>query len=633
MSICIKHNLLDDLRINDIINESNILKRYLEEGYHHFDNFTDLLKDINFMLYKHVINTRITKSTNFNYELIHELLSLNQTAKIRLRTVGSLSNTYLSLKLVLDGLFESLRGKDILEELKELISEHNALSLLEFDSLLTDYELILLDKFISKQNLHEQLNHLDIIKKISELINGISDDSLLDKLITRSLQKLTNEDSLENLIEEMNHQLDEDQTQKTDDGHFEDAKLHQEIEKRFSPYLNKQYLTLGNHFKKGEFQSDIADNSPEDRIHYSNTPINKSDPLLRTEAYELTTQTDQDGDHHTPIDLHHKNTLYEQTYKKKISQLFEEMKLSQIIHKAISETDKFNETTKTLGIKKHSMDLLSFDEIIEIHRRYKKPKFIRFINKVEKNRTYAKKINKKKKKKHAIPIDKVTSSHNIDLLIDEEYIALSLDSEAFENDFYDRYLNDGLLTIDLINQLDKRKGPIILCYDGSGSMEGIKIEETQSHILAIMEVAKIQKRKMVIIQFASASEPLYIKEINPKNILAKDVLDIIDTFICGGTDFEKPLSKAIEYIKMDKHKKSDILFITDGQCEIRKSFKEYFLSIKQERDFKLYTMIMHSYTYHDYGDIADISDEILEIQDRDFNDWNETTNEKLYSLI
>jgi len=633
MSICIKHNLLDDLRVNDIINESIILKRYLEEGYHHFDNFTDLLKDIYFMLYKHVINTTITTSTSFNYEIIHELLNLNQTAKIRLRTVGSLSNTYLSLKLVLDGLFESLRGKEILEELKELIYEYNSQSLLEFDSLLSDSELILLDKFISNQTLHEQLNHLDIIKKISELINGESDDSLLDNLIKRSLQTLSKEDSLDNLLEEMNKQLDEDQTQQTDDGHFEDAKLHKEIEKRFSPYLNKQYITQGENFKKGEFQTDIPDKSPDDRIHYSNTPIDKNDSLLHTEAYEITTQTDQEGNHHTPIDLHHNRTLHEQTYKKKIKQLFEEMKLSQIIHKAISETDKFNETTKTLGIKKHSMDLLSFDEIIEIYRRYKKPEFIKFINKVGKNRTYARQMQHKKRKKHAIPIDKVTSSHNIDLLIDEEYIALSLDIEAFENDFYDRYLKDGLLTIDLINQLDKRKGPIILCYDGSGSMEGIKIEETQSHILAIMEVAKIQKRRMVIIQFASASEPLYIKEINPKNIIAKDVLDIIDTFICGGTDFEKPLSKAIEYIKIDKHKKSDILFITDGQCEIRDAFKEYFLSIKQERDFKLYTMIMHSYTYHDYGDIADISDEILEIQNRDFSNWNETTNEKLYSLI
>ena len=128
-------------------------------------------------------------------------------------------------------------------------------------------------------------------------------------------------------------------------------------------------------------------------------------------------------------------------------------------------------------------------------------------------------------------------------------IALALDIEAFEKDFYDRYLRDDLLTVDLIELQDKRKGPIILCYDGSGSMEGIKIEETQSHILAILEIAKIQKRHMVIIQFASASEPLYIKEINPKYISAQDVLDILDTFICGGTDFENLCQKPLNTSK------------------------------------------------------------------------------------
>ena len=44
-------------------------------------------------------------------------------------------------------------------------------------------------------------------------------------------------------------------------------------------------------------------------------------------------------------------------------------------------------------------------------------------------------------------------------------------------------------------------------------------------------------------------------------------------------------------------------------------------------------MIMHAYTYHDYGDIGDISDEVLEIQEMDLGNLNAKANQRLYSVI
>lgn len=304
-----------------------------------------------------------------------------------------------------------------------------------------------------------------------------------------------------------------------------------------------------------------------------------------------------------------------------------------IIESSSEAIDHFTDSVETLGIDKNSLTSLGFDEIISINRRFKNPKFIYFINKIGRNKLYAKKLQYKKRHEASVPIEKVTNSHHIDWMVDDEYIALALDIDAFENDFYDRYLQDNLLTFELVAERDRRKGPIILCYDGSGSMEGKKIEETQAHIISIMEIAKIQKRRLVLIQFASKSEPLFIKELNPLAAKAKDILDVLDTFICGGTDFEKPLSKAIEYIQMDSRNQSDVLFITDGQCEIQSTFKASFMKLKAERKFKLYTIIMHSHTYHDYGDIGDISDEVLDIRRHDLSNWNEQTNKKLYTLI
>lgn len=650
MRTYIDHNALDQLRLDEMIHHSKLLNQYSIEGQYHFEDFTMLLKDIIYLLYKHVLIIQCPYPSTLHYELLVAMQADKHLMMLRTRTVGSLSNTYLSLKLILDGLFESIRGRDVLEEISALLETANATSLLTLQSLLTninlqelltDDELTLLDSLASRLNSAYGLTlSPDNIMAclINHMHNKVS-DSLLDQILKQAINQLQENHDLKALINAMDKVLEEEALQEDimeDPLESFDPKLHDSLSEKFASFLHQQYLTRGDHIQSPQFSSSLGEENETQASRFSDTQVQQGDQLVDVHAYALDQGPEEQIRGITKPNRLGKSFEFDPSYshyRSAVNNQLKRLKLPRILKKSLEAVDHFNETTQTLGIDKNSMNNMSFDDIIQLYRRYKKPDFVRFINKVGKNKLHASILQHKKKRKHAIPVDKVTSSNKIDLLIEDELISLALDINAFENDFYDRYLRDDLLTLEMIERYDRRKGPIILCYDGSGSMEGAKIEETQSHILAIMEIAKIQKRHMVIIQFAAASEPLYIKEINPKFITAQDVMDILDTFICGGTNFEKPLSKAIEYIKMDQHKKSDILFITDGQCEIKQDFKDEFLIVKKQRDFKLYTLIMHSYTYHDYGDIGDISDEIMAIQERDFNNWNTLTNERLYSLI
>lgn len=333
----------------------------------------------------------------------------------------------------------------------------------------------------------------------------------------------------------------------------------------------------------------------------------------------------------TPHFSHVTPELSEQIIPQELKEKINSLNLDEDLNALENPLINFKEQIETLGISPPSVELLDFDELINLHKRLNKPIFIDFVNKVGRQKICARRIQgKKKQKKRFQPRDTLTRSQDLDLLVDDEFINLAMNHSSFENDFIDRYLRSDLLTVEMYQEVGRYKGPIILCYDGSGSMDGIKIEETKSHILSILEIAKIQKRTLVLIQFASASEPLFIKKINPKKIHVQDVLSILDTFLCGGTDFEKPLSKAIEFIKADKRNHSDILFITDGQCEISTKFQNRFLELKKKRLFHLYTIIIHSYTYQDYGDIGKISDEILEISE---NRWHADVDKHLFSLL
>ncbi len=439
--------------------------------------------------------------------------------------------------------------------------------------------------------------------------------------------------AFEKLLQQINEQLSKsyDLSQNDDntgtttnkDNHSNDN-LKDEIIEEFNQNIAK--INNSSNGKKENLSVDINEIDSDSPTDYSNIQHSSYKGDNNPISTEFIATNKKWNPTKSPRKTEYKNIIPAKL-QEKINAINFDNDLSAIEHEMLYFEDQLG----TMSIDKKSLDKLSFDELLKLHKRFKTPSFVNFINKVGRQKVCARKIQGKKKLKQRFHAhDKLTRSQDLDLMVDDELINIALDIEAFENDFYDRYLRKDLLTVEMTKEVGQNKGPIILCYDGSGSMEGIKIEETQSHILSIIEIARIQKRSLILIQFASASEPLFIKKINPNRIDVTDILDILDTFLCGGTDFEKPLSVAIDFIRADKKNNSDILFITDGECEISRKFLDMFMEVKIKRKFSLYTIIIHSYTYHDYGNIGEISDEVLEIGEKN---WRLDIDKHLFSLL
>lgn len=691
----IEHNTLDDMFYHDVFQGSFILHRYLKQGSLLFDAYDELMQDTYLLLYKMSLRLKTENVLHINFEILNHLINTLRIGKLRARTKGSSAASYIAMKFILDGILEQSRGKinmrDIQDELndinktyeslKNMLSEDLLLGDVQLKDLLTDDELFLLQQAFDKDALSEFLSAL--AQEIFKLTNKAlpqdlekpedndnaspSMESLLNQCFSQPqtsqrdpikelienvlrLDMDSETENLDSLQEDVIEKQDLIENQIIDDANSDDwqSKLKDAFEERYTPYLKEQFLVQSDKTPdQGQFQSPLSSEEQVDqRIlqegqpHTENAlpedtqvvPLDKSiEEQLRSDPTTSPFNGHDDVIPKKTRTLDKINALLQR--ENQIKHHIQSIDFGSIIEKSTEAIDAFNQTAETLGMDKNSLNQLSFDEVLAMQQRFRKPKFIQFINKIGRNKLYAQKLQYKKRHEASLPIEKVTSSHHIDWMVDDEFMNLALDIEAFENDFYDRFLQDQLLTFELIAEKDRRKGPIILCYDGSGSMEGVKIEETQAHIISIMEIARIQKRHLVLIQFASKTEPMYIKEINPLSVGAKDILDVLDTFICGGTDFEKPLSKAAEYIAADSRGQSDVLFITDGQCEISNTFKNSFTQLKRIRKFKLYTIIMHSHTYQDYGDIGEISDEILDIRRHDIGNWNEETNQRLYTLI
>jgi len=178
--------------------------------------------------------------------------------------------------------------------------------------------------------------------------------------------------------------------------------------------------------------------------------------------------------------------------------------------------------------------------------------------------------------------------------------------------FYRKFAEKELLQYKLIGAEKQAKGPIVVCIDNSGSMEGEKEVWSKAVMLGLLTIAQKQRRCFVVIHFGSYKEiqTWAFPNNNPPTI--EKLIEILEFFFGGGTDFETPLKAALGYIKIEKDfKKADIIFITDGECDVSDSFLEQFKKEKEDLEFKVYTILVDCYT----DTVKKFSDIILHTDD------------------
>ena len=82
-----------------------------------------------------------------------------------------------------------------------------------------------------------------------------------------------------------------------------------------------------------------------------------------------------------------------------------------------------------------------------------------------------------------------------------------------------------------------------------------------------------------MIQFGSKSQTR-IDEFIPGVYTQEDIMNAASHFFNGGTDFERPLQKAIQLIEKG-YQDAEIVFITDGECTVSDEFAEQFTKFRE----------------------------------------------------
>lgn len=113
----------------------------------------------------------------------------------------------------------------------------------------------------------------------------------------------------------------------------------------------------------------------------------------------------------------------------------------------------------------------------------------------------------------------------------------------------------------------KGMGDIICCLDESSSTEGEAAAWGKAVAMTLLEIAAESRRSFALIHFAGGSS-CQVDIFRPGEYTLEDKLSAAETFLGGGTNFERPIREAIHLMESEGFEKADVVFITDGECEL-----------------------------------------------------------------
>lgn len=152
------------------------------------------------------------------------------------------------------------------------------------------------------------------------------------------------------------------------------------------------------------------------------------------------------------------------------------------------------------------------------------------------------------------------------------------------------------------------RGPIMVVVDESGSMSGQPVETAKALALAMVLIARRQRRWVGLVAFSGGTTGRYLT-LQPGQTDEGPLLDWLEQFLGGGTCLDVPLVEMPQlWAKMGAPKgKTDVLMITDAEVNCGDEMAANFNSWRKHAKARVVTMLVGC---RDVGDLAKVSDEV-----------------------
>ena len=204
-------------------------------------------------------------------------------------------------------------------------------------------------------------------------------------------------------------------------------------------------------------------------------------------------------------------------------------------------------------------------------------------------------MGKAKLRQKGVRLRGVTMGNNMVQAVPSELALLGdINSEAI---FYDRALGNKLTLYDYATKSERKRGPMVIVIDGSGSVRGEKGYMVRALAVALVQLAQIEKRWTSVIVFGSQNEQREFIFNPHEKAIADRLVDMATTFFGGDTIFWEPLELAFERLNTQSFRRGDLVLVTDyipGKEGSLKKFTERFAQSKIKLGFRYFSLFLPS---------------------------------------
>ncbi|MEV0523432.1 VWA domain-containing protein [Streptomyces sp. NPDC050439] len=192
--------------------------------------------------------------------------------------------------------------------------------------------------------------------------------------------------------------------------------------------------------------------------------------------------------------------------------------------------------------------------------------------------------------------------------------------------FAARYAAGELMLYDSQGEQSTGKGAVIACVDTSHSMYvegpgGVTREAwAKGCALALLDQARHAKRDFVGILFAAADKLQVFRFPAGEGADIARVLDFAETFLGGGTSYQRPLSEAVGLLEEEfdaaARSRGDIVMLTDDECGVTEEWMRGWNGARHRLGFRVFGVAVGAPPAAEAGSVLDaLCDNLRSIED------------------
>lgn len=216
-------------------------------------------------------------------------------------------------------------------------------------------------------------------------------------------------------------------------------------------------------------------------------------------------------------------------------------------------------------------------------------------------------------------IHAIKQSGTLSTLLPSELMLLR--HPVLRRDFHRRFVENTLQHYEIRGEDTLAKGPVVVCIDGSGSMQGPKELWAKAVALTFMELCRIRRRAFRAVVFSGRDQDTRRFDLleTRRNSLSSAVVEheelwaFVNYFPRGGTQFEHPIDVAIESLGEKAFRRADIILITDGDASLHENWVQGYEARRKSMGFELHAVLIDTGS-HRSSTLERIADSISPIK-------------------